>query len=443
MAKYASTLINIAKSWLGCNEKDGSHKKIIDVYNAHKPLARGYAVKYTDEWCATTVSACAIKADMTDIIPTECSCQKQIELFKNLGSWRENENCVPEAGWIIYYDWQDNGVGDNTGWADHVGIVESCDGTTITVIEGNKGEAVARRTLKVNGQYIRGYGVPKYDKETTLASANATAEEKVIWDFLMGHIKNEYGVAGLMGNLYAESGLIPNNLQNTSNAKLNMTDAQYTDAVDKGAYTNFVKDSGGYGLAQWTYWSRKEALLNFAKSKKASIGNLEMQLEFMVNELKGYKAVYSTLTSAKSVLEASNAVLINYEAPASKDSADTQRKRANYGQTYYDKYASKKTVVTIPTSGKVTATQSVKATKGADKFSKTLAGDYKVTALALYVRHGGGTKYKKMTSLPKGTVVHNYGYYDLVDGVKWLYIAVTYKNTSYVGFCSSKYLQKV
>lgn len=165
MAKYASTLLKIARGWLGCNEKDGSHKKIIDTYNAHKPLARNYKVKYSDEWCATTVSACAIKAGMTDIIPTECSCEKMIELFKAKGTFVENENCVPKPGWIVFYDWQDSGAGDNRGWADHVGIVESCDGTNIVTIEGNKGEAVARRTLKVNARYLRGYGAPKFDKE--------------------------------------------------------------------------------------------------------------------------------------------------------------------------------------------------------------------------------------------------------------------------------------
>lgn len=165
MAKYASTLLDVARGWLGCNEKDGSHKTIINLYNSNKPLARNYAVKYTDEWCATFVTACAIKANMTDIIPKECSCQKQIELFKEKGTWVENENCVPQPGWIVYYDWQDSGSGNNMGWADHVGIVESCDGKNIVIIEGNNNESVSRRTLTVNAKYLRGYGAPKFDKE--------------------------------------------------------------------------------------------------------------------------------------------------------------------------------------------------------------------------------------------------------------------------------------
>lgn len=165
MAKTAKSLVAQAKAWLGFNETDGTHKKIIDTYNAHKPLARGYAVKYTDEWCATFVSACAIACGATDVIPTECGCGEMVKLFQKLGAWVENENRTPNPGDILFYDWQDNGVGDNTGWPDHVGIVEKVNGSTITVIEGNYKKGVNRRVLAVNAKNIRGYGVPKYEAE--------------------------------------------------------------------------------------------------------------------------------------------------------------------------------------------------------------------------------------------------------------------------------------
>jgi hypothetical protein len=121
-----------------------------------------------------------------------------------------------------------------------------------------------------------------------------------------------------MGNLYAESGLMPNNLENTYATKFGLTDAQYTQQVDNGTYTNFIKDSAGYGLAQWTYWSRKQNLLNFAKTKNKSIADLDMQLEFLVKELKEdyTNSVYNVLKKATSILEASNAVLLNFERPA-------------------------------------------------------------------------------------------------------------------------------
>lgn len=161
----ANNVIKQAQAWIGKRESDGTHKSIIDIYNAHRPLARGYRVKYTDEWCATFVSAVSIKLGYTDIIPTECSCQRMIERFKAIGAWVENENRTPGAGDIIFYDWQDGGSGDNVGWSDHVGIVEKVSGGNITVIEGNRSGVVSRRNLGVNGRYIRGYGVPAYGKK--------------------------------------------------------------------------------------------------------------------------------------------------------------------------------------------------------------------------------------------------------------------------------------
>ena len=162
--------------------------------------------------------------------------------------------------------------------------------------------------------------------------------EKTIWNFLTGKGLNAYAVAGIMGNLYAESGLMPNNLQNTYNNKLGKTDAEYTAAVDNGSYGNFVKDSAGYGLAQWTYWSRKQALLNHAKQAGVSIADLNMQLGFLWEELQGYTAVMAALKKAGSVRAASDAVLTGYEKPADQ-SETVKKKRAEYGEGYYKKYA--------------------------------------------------------------------------------------------------------
>lgn len=167
MGKYASEMVKVMRSWIGKKESDGSHKSIIDIYNGHKPLARGYTVKYTDSWCAATVSAAAISLGYTDIIPTECSCGQMINLLKQKGVWNENDARTPNPGDIIMYDWGDSGNGDNTGWPDHVGLVEKVSGNTITVIEGNYNNAVGRREIAVNAKNIRGYGVPKYDKEIT------------------------------------------------------------------------------------------------------------------------------------------------------------------------------------------------------------------------------------------------------------------------------------
>lgn len=168
-------VVDTAESYLGCKESNGTHKKIIDLYNSHKPLARGYPVKYTDAWCSTFASAVAIACGLTDIIPTECGCGKHIELFKKLGAWVENDAYVPGLGDYIFYDWQDSGVGDNTGSADHVGIVTAISGSKITITEGNISNAVGHRIIQVNARCIRGYGTPNYAaKAASLGGGNIT-----------------------------------------------------------------------------------------------------------------------------------------------------------------------------------------------------------------------------------------------------------------------------
>ena len=156
-------VIKAASKYIGCGSKS-----IVDIYNAHKPLARGYAVKYTDAWCATFVSAVGIECDLADIMPTECSCPKMIDLYKALGRWEESDSYIPAPGDIIMYDWGDSGKGDNTGNPDHVGIVEKVDNGMLTVIEGNYSNIVKRRTLSVNGKYIRGYCLPDYASKATI-----------------------------------------------------------------------------------------------------------------------------------------------------------------------------------------------------------------------------------------------------------------------------------
>lgn len=165
--------------------------------------------------------------------------------------------------------------------------------------------------------------------------------EQLIWNYFKSHGLNDFGTAGLMGNLYAESGLNPKNLQQTYERKLGYNDDSYTDAVDHGIYTNFVKDSAGYGIAQWTFWSRKQALFSFAKSREKSIGDLNMQLDFLMKELReGYIGVLNTLCNATSVLEASNEVLFRFERPANQDES-VQAKRCAFGQKYYDLFANR------------------------------------------------------------------------------------------------------
>lgn len=158
--------------------------------------------------------------------------------------------------------------------------------------------------------------------------------EKQIWDFLINSGFNGYAAAGIMGNLFAESGLKPTNVENSSG----LNDEVYTQQVDNGIYKDFITDSIGYGLAQWTAADRKEKLYKFLKQRNLSIGDLYGQLEFLIYELKtSFKNTYQVLLNASSVIEASNEFLVKFENP--KDKSDTaKRKRSTQGFKYYNKY---------------------------------------------------------------------------------------------------------
>lgn len=159
--------VHTAEQWLGTKEGDENHEKILQIYNTHEPLAQGYIVTAEDSWCAAFVSSVAIERRLTDIIPTECGCERQIGLWKELGRWEEDDNYLPLPGDIIYYAWEKGlTLGDCTGWADHVGIVVGTAGPFIKVIEGNKNDAVAYRIILRGDHQIRGYGLPDYASKT-------------------------------------------------------------------------------------------------------------------------------------------------------------------------------------------------------------------------------------------------------------------------------------
>lgn len=155
-------VVETAQSYLGANEADGSHQRIIDLYNSHEPLAMGYQVQYTDSWCSTFVSAVAIQCGLTEIIPTECGCQRHIGLFQDIGRWEEQDSAIPLPGDLIFYDWDEKRPGDCTGWSDHVGIVVGTKWPFVKVIEGNRDDMVTYRVILLNDIQIRGFAKPDY-----------------------------------------------------------------------------------------------------------------------------------------------------------------------------------------------------------------------------------------------------------------------------------------
>ena len=148
--------------YLGANEAEGSHREIINLYNKISPLPRGYKMTYYDPWCAAFPSAIGHSLGLGNIILPECACDPMINLYKAKGQWREADDYPAKVGDLVMYDWEDSGLGDNLGSADHVGVLYAETATTYRVIEGNISDSVDFRVLKKNGKNIRGFCCPDF-----------------------------------------------------------------------------------------------------------------------------------------------------------------------------------------------------------------------------------------------------------------------------------------
>lgn len=240
--------------------------------------------------------------------------------------------------------------------------------------------------------------------------------EKNIWDFLMHVFENPYGVAGIMGNLKAESNLKPTNLQNSFETKLKITDEKYTKDVDSGKISknSFIKDGAGYGIAQWTYWTRKKGLYEYAKEDNKSIGDLAMQLAYLCKEIFGNAACENAIREAKSVKEASDAFLHLFEKPADQSTA-VEDKRAGYAIEYFKKYGPKEPELVKP--------EPVKEEPKDNSFR------VKVDIPNLNIRTGPGVQYMvtgMFTGVGVFTIVQEVnGWGKLKSGAGWICLSYT------------------
>lgn len=162
--------------------------------------------------------------------------------------------------------------------------------------------------------------------------------DEIIWNFFKSKGLGDEACAGLLGNAYAESGLNPQNLEDTYEKKLGYSNSSYTQAVDNQTYNNFIYDSAGYGIFQFTYYTLKQELLAYCQNHKKSIGDLNAQLEYSWQLFNtNYISMLKILKETTSVKEASDIVLYKFEAPADASSKSTQR--YNMSMVYYNKFA--------------------------------------------------------------------------------------------------------
>ena len=173
-------VVDTASSWLGTRENTAKHQEMLSIYNAQRPLPRGWKMKVTDFWCAAFVSTVSLQCGLRDIMPTECGCPGMVRLYQALGRWVEDDAYIPSPADVVFYDWQDSATNyattDNLGQSDHVGIVLDCDGQNMTIIEGNNANAVNKRVLAVNDQFIRGFGIPDFASKADVAEPQPAPE---------------------------------------------------------------------------------------------------------------------------------------------------------------------------------------------------------------------------------------------------------------------------
>ena len=251
VARYRNVIINKAKAYIGAMQGSAQHHEIIDAYNRYGKTygrPRGYTVTYTDAWCATFVSAIAAMCGYADIIPVECSCPQMVKLAQQKGIWKESDAYVPSPGDIILYDWEDSGAGDNTGNPDHIGYVEACSGGKITVIEGNMGNAshVGRRTLAVNGKYIRGFITPKYTaaEQEKKAEAKTNAFTITLPDIHLGDRGEHVRLWQFLADIEPQDGFYGNQSANDTKDWQKANGKTVDGWVGKGCWTKAFKMKG-------------------------------------------------------------------------------------------------------------------------------------------------------------------------------------------------------
>ena len=163
----------------------------------------------------------------------------------------------------------------------------------------------------------------------------ATENEKIVWNYLKQEGLTDAGAAGLMGNLKAESGVESVIYEDIYKPQLGFTNREYVDKVNDGSYTNFVNDRVGFGLAQWTYFTRKQALLDTCR---ADIGDLYCQLTYLMHEFKtDYKNILSLLKTSKDVYACAIKVMVEFENP--EDQSEGRKNfRYQLSKNYYDEF---------------------------------------------------------------------------------------------------------
>lgn len=241
-------IVNVAKSYIGTAAGSQAHADIIHIFNTVKP--DGYAASTSDPWCAEFVSACVIQAfgktKAVKYFPISAACVYMINKAKRMNIWVESDKYVPAKGDFILYDWDDSGSGDNKGTPDHVGLVEYYKNGEIHVIEGNYSNRVKRRTLKVNGRYIRGFITPDYESIKSSSGMKLKDKKTIVKEVLSG----KWGTGADRKKRLTNAGYDYDIIQKEVNRVVKLTDETLDGKYGNGA-TRKKRLGDDYDIVQW------------------------------------------------------------------------------------------------------------------------------------------------------------------------------------------------
>lgn len=254
MSTTRKQMVEWAISKIGTKEGSAEHKALLNLYNSQNPLPRGVKADGNTPWCAIFASCAALANNAVDIVPTEMSVGRMIEKAQQMGCWQERDDYEPEPADFIVYDWQDTtgSTKDNTGWPDHIGMIEKVTAKTMTVIEGNYSNQVKRRTIKVNAPNIRGFITPRYEAteaHVTAPENKPTNEpqknlEAVVRDVRAG----KYGNEPERSKKLRAAGYNPEEVQAAVNAQIAAEKNQKAPADQKPASNEYVVVTEKSGL---------------------------------------------------------------------------------------------------------------------------------------------------------------------------------------------------
>ena len=220
MTKYETEMIETARMYLGTKEGSAKHKKLIDTYNSITPLPHGYKLAYSDAWCAAFVSAIAELSGCGKRCYPDCNVNYMVKTYRKNKRFTKKLSRAAAGDYVIY-EWNRDGI------PDHIGLLVAIDGYSLTVIEGNKSDAVGYRVINAKDVSVYGYCINDVHALADGAkndSNGASESDGALYDHVaMDVIRGKYGNGAARYQALRTAGYDPDKVQEVVNEIMHKT----------------------------------------------------------------------------------------------------------------------------------------------------------------------------------------------------------------------------